>query len=122
MVVPGQTVATESLLWNPHPMFAGVYLRHLVTGKDTGGRLSLHHVRIDPGCAIGDHAHAGMVEIHDVFAGRGSCTLAGTSIPYNPGVVGVMPADKVHSVDAGDKGMLLLATFSPPARVRKEDQ
>lgn len=114
VVVPGQTIATDSLPWNPHPKFTGVSLRHLVTGKDTGGRLSLHHVRVDPGCAIGDHAHAGQVEIHDVLAGSGTCTLAGRVIPYAPGVVGVMPADQVHRVDAGKDGMLLLATFSPP--------
>lgn len=114
VVIPGQTAPAESLPWNPHPKFAGVFLRHLVTGKDTGRRLSLHHVRIDPGCAIGDHAHAGQVEIHDVLAGRGSCTLAGAVIPYNHGVVGVMPADQVHRIEAGEKGLLLLATFVPP--------
>jgi quercetin dioxygenase-like cupin family protein len=114
VIIPGQTIVTESLPWNPHPKFTGVFLRHLVTGNNTGGRMSLHHVRIDPGCVIGDHVHAGQVEIHDVLAGYGSCTLAGTVIPYNPGVVGVMPADLVHRVEAGDKGLLLLATFSPP--------
>ena len=114
VVVPGQTITPESLPWNPHPKFAGVFLRHLVTGKDTGGRMSLHHVRIDPGCSIGDHTHVGQVEIHDVLTGAGACTLAGTKIPYIPGVVGVMPADQVHRVEAGDKGLLLLATFSPP--------
>ena len=82
--------------------------------RESGGHISLHHVRIDPGCAIGDHAHAGQVEIHDALAGNGSCTLAGTVISYNPGVVGVMPADQVHRVEAGDQGLLLLATFSPP--------
>lgn len=114
VVVPGQTIATESLPWNPHPKFAGVSLRHLVTGKDTGGCLSLHHVRIDPGCAIGDHAHAGQVEIHDVLTGAGTCTLEGKVLSYTPGVVGVMPADQVHRVDAGKDGILLLAMFSPP--------
>lgn len=114
VIIPGQKLAVESLPWNPHPKFTGVSLRHLVTGKDTGGRLSLHHVRVDPGCAIGDHAHAGQVEIHDVLVGRGTCTLAGREIPYTPGVVGIMPADQVHRVDAGKDGLLLLATFSPP--------
>lgn len=107
-------VSTESLPWNPHPKFAGVSLKHLVTGKDTGGRISLHHVRIDPNCTIGDHTHVGMVEIHDVLEGAGTCTLAGTAISYIPGVVGVMPADHVHRIEAGDGGLLLLATFSPP--------
>jgi quercetin dioxygenase-like cupin family protein len=112
--VPGDIVAAGTLPWNPHPKFAGVSLRHLVTGRETGSRISLHHVRIDPGCSIGDHTHAGQVEIHDVLAGSGSCVLDGQTIPYRPGVAAVMPADLVHRVDAGEKGMLLLATFSPP--------
>jgi len=114
VIVAGQTITTESLSWNPHPKFVGVFLRDLVTGKDTGGRLSLHHVRIDPGCAIGDHSHIGQIEIHDVLMGEGTCTLAGTGLSYIPGVIGVMPADQVHRVEAGDKGLLLLATFVPP--------
>jgi quercetin dioxygenase-like cupin family protein len=107
-------IQAGTLPWNPHPKFAGVALRHLVTGKDTGGRLSLHHVRVDPGCEIGDHAHAGQVEIHEVVAGEGACTVAGKEIRYVPGVIGVLPADTVHRVVAGEKGLLLLASFSPP--------
>ena len=104
----------EDLPWNPHPKFAGVSLKHLAEGKDTGGRVSLHHVRIASGCSIGDHAHAGQVEIHDVLAGDGTCMLAGKEIPYAPGVMSIMPADTVHRIDAGAGGLLLLATFSPP--------
>jgi len=104
----------ENLVWNPHPKFKGVFLRHLVTGSETGGRMSIHHVRVYPGCEIGDHAHAGQVEIHDVVSGEGTCILAGMGIPYRPGVLGVMPADTLHRVVAGDHGLLLLATFSPP--------
>ncbi len=112
--VPGDTVAAGTLPWNPHPKFTGVSLRHLVTGKETERRISLHHVRIDPGCSIGDHSHAGQVEIHDVLNGSGSCVLEGKRIPYRPGVAAVMLADTVHRVDAGAEGLLLLATFSPP--------
>ncbi|HEX3001748.1 MAG TPA: cupin domain-containing protein [Methanoregula sp.] len=104
----------ESMPWNPHPKFGGVSLRHLVIGKDTGGRISLHQVRIHPGCSIGDHAHPGQVEIHDVLDGEGVCRLEGIEIRYAPGVMGIMPADKVHRIDAGEHGMLLLATFCPP--------
>jgi quercetin dioxygenase-like cupin family protein len=104
----------SALPWNPHPKFTGVSLRHLITGADTGGRLSLHHVRIDPGCSIGDHTHHGMVEIHDVLSGEGTCMLEGMKIRYQPGTMGIMPADRVHSITAGNEGMLLLATFSPP--------
>jgi quercetin dioxygenase-like cupin family protein len=106
---------TVSVLpWNPHPKFTGVSLRHLITGEETGGRISLHHVRIDPGCSIGDHAHRDMVEIHDILSGEGTCMLEGTEIQYQPGTMGIMPADRVHSITAGNEGMLLPATFSPP--------
>jgi quercetin dioxygenase-like cupin family protein len=114
-VACNQDIRTVSALpWSPHPKFAGVALHHLVTGTDTGGRLSLHHVRIDPGFSIGDHAHAGMVEIHDVLSGEGVCMLEDEEIRYLPGTIGIMPADRVHSITAGDQGMFLLATFSPP--------
>jgi quercetin dioxygenase-like cupin family protein len=105
---------TGTLPWNLHPKFAGVALKHLVTGVDTGGRLSLHFVRVDPGCMIGDHTHIGQVEIHDVISGEGTCTIAGKGIRYVPGIIGIMPADTVHRVVAGEQGLLLLATFSPP--------
>jgi quercetin dioxygenase-like cupin family protein len=105
---------TDKLAWNPHPKFPGVALKHLVTGSDTGGLLSLHHVKVDPGCAIGDHTHTGTVEIHDVIEGDGACILEGTEIRYIPGSMGVMPADRMHRVVAGNTGLLLLATFSPP--------
>jgi len=103
-----------SLVWTPHASFRGVFLQHLITGSETGRRMSIHHVRIDPGCAIGGHTHAGMVEVHDVLAGSGTCTLDKKEITYVPGTLGVMPADTLHRIDAGAEGMLLLATFSPP--------
>lgn len=110
-----QELHTVSMLpWNPNPKFTGVSLRHLITGADTGGRMSLHHVRIDPGCSIGNHTHADMVEIHDVLCGEGICMLEGVDIRYQPGTMGIMPADQIHSITAGREGVLLLATFSPP--------
>lgn len=114
IVTEAEERTVENLVWNPHPKFEGVFLRHLVMGSETGGRMSIHHVRVYPGCTIGDHAHAGQVEIHDVIYGEGTCVRAGTEIPYRPGVIGVMPADTLHRVVAGDRGLLLLATFSPP--------
>jgi len=110
----GEMRTVSALPWNPHPKFTGVSMRHLVTGGETGGRLSLHHVRIGPGCSIGEHTHAGMVEIHDVLSGEGICMLEETEIRYLPGTMGIMAADRVHSITAGNEGMLLLATFSPP--------
>jgi|GEM_PF-2682315 quercetin dioxygenase-like cupin family protein len=103
-VLSGQITDPESLPWNPRMALTGISLQHLVTGASGGRRLSLHHVRIDPGCATGNHVHAGMVEIHDVPAGAGTWTRAGTVISCTPGVTGIMPADQVHRVGAGERG------------------
>ena len=70
VVTPGRVVPVESLSWNPPPKFVGAFLRHLVTGDNTWRRMSLHHVWIDPGCAIGDHVHAGQGEIEHHQVGR----------------------------------------------------
>jgi quercetin dioxygenase-like cupin family protein len=54
------------------------------------------------------------VEIHNVLAGEGVCIIEGKNIRYVPGVMGIMPADTVHRVVAGEQGLLLLATFCSP--------
>ena len=114
MVIPGQTIVTESIPWNPHPKFAGVFLRHLVTGQYYRGtsepasctdRPRLYHRRSCPCRASGRSMMSSQV--------MGVCTLAGTDIPYNPGVVGVMPADQVHRVEAGDRGCSCWLTSRP---------
>ena len=104
---------TESIAWTPHPAFAGVSMKHLVTGADTNGTSSVHLVRVNPGCCIGDHIHDGKTEIHQVVSGEGRCLVEEREIEYGEGVVAVIPADRPHSVVAGDPGLFLLAVFSP---------
>ncbi len=104
---------TESIAWTPHPAFAGVSMKHLVTGADTNGTSSVHLVRVNPGCCIGDHIHDGKTEIHQVVAGDGRCLVEEREIEYGEGVVAVIPADRQHSVVAGAPGLFLLAVFSP---------
>lgn len=100
--------------WTPHPRFAGVALRHLVTGADTDGRLSTHLVRIAAGCRLEEHTHAESLELHEVVAGAGTCELAGRSVRYAPGACGLIPAGAPHSVraDAGED-LYILAKFAP---------
>ncbi len=105
--------AARDLPWNPHASFPGVALKHLVTGKDTAGAFSLHLVRVDSGCRIGEHAHAANWELHQVLEGRGLCRFAGREAAYEPGAAGVMPVGVAHSVDAGVEGLRLLAVFVP---------
>ena len=104
---------TESIAWTPHPAFAGVSMKHLVTGADTNGTSSVHLVRVNPGCCIGDHIHDGKTEIHQVVSGEGRCLVEEREIEYGEGVVAVIPADRPHSVVADEPGLFLLAVFSP---------
>lgn len=100
-------------VWNPHPAFTGVYLKHLVKGEDTQGRISCHLVRVEAGHEIGKHIHEGKEEIHEVLGGRGRCLVAGREYTYAPGIVSVIPGDTEHLVRAVDEDLLLFAAFSP---------
>lgn len=113
-VVPGGETAFAGLAWNAHPVFDGVALKHLLTGRDTDGGFSYHLVRIEPGKAIGDHVHASQVETHEVIAGSGECVNGGIGIVYRPGVVTVFRPGTRHEVRAGDAGLRLFAKFMPP--------
>ena len=99
--------------WSPHPTFPGVYLKHLVRGNDTNGKLSCHLVKIGSGHSIGEHLHEGKMELHEVIQGRGQCVMEDKSITYEPGVVAVIPADVVHEVKAGAEELRLFAKFVP---------
>jgi len=102
-----------NMVWNKHPVFAGVSLRHMVTGKETDGRFSAHLVRVDPGCALESHSHAENWEFHSVISGTARCEVAGRMTGYAPGVCGVMPQGVAHRVVAGDEEVYILATFVP---------
>ncbi|WP_432737130.1 cupin domain-containing protein [Maridesulfovibrio sp. FT414] len=107
------SINCSDLEWNPHPAFAGVYLKHLVSGKNTGGNLSCHMVRIDPGCTLESHTHNPQWELHEVIKGSGQVVLDGEESAYHPGRSAVIPCGKQHSVVAGDNGLVLLAKFFP---------
>ncbi|MEF2144574.1 MAG: cupin domain-containing protein [Desulfovibrionaceae bacterium] len=109
----GQSESVDSLPWNAHPAFAGVELKHLVTGADTQGATSLHVVRVAPGCSIGEHVHSPQWELHEVLAGSGECFMDGLGVAYAPGVTRILPPDRPHEVRAGKEGLHLLAVFAP---------
>lgn len=99
--------------WNPHPSFAGVMMKPLVKGADTGGAFSTLMVKLAPGARMLPHVHEGQVEQHLVLAGGGTADLAGKSAAYAPGALLVIPKATIHSVVAGADGMVIAALFSP---------
>ena len=65
--------AFKDLVWNKHPTFEGVELKHIITSKETGGAFSYHLVRIAPNKSIKNHIHETQLETHEVIAGHGTC-------------------------------------------------
>jgi len=90
-----------------------VYLKHLVKGELTGGRLSCHLIQIKAGHAIGDHLHPDKWELHEIIEGSGTGVVNGEEIAYTPGVMSVIPEGISHKVIAGQREMYLLAKFVP---------
>jgi quercetin dioxygenase-like cupin family protein len=113
VILPGKECSAADLPWKPHPAFKGVYLKHLVTAKDTEGRFSAHLVKVDPEREIGEHRHEGTLELHEVVQGQGVCHTRGLELDYRPGVVSLMPASEPHRILAGPEGLCLLAKFAP---------
>lgn len=111
--LPDREVPFADIPWTPHPAFAGVALKAIVTSAQTDGQLSGHLVRIAPGMAIGNHVHEKQLETHEVIAGHGVCVQDGVEIAYAPGVVSILPANVPHAVTAGDDGLYLFAKFLP---------
>lgn len=109
-IFPAAGAASE---WTPHPRFAGVAMQTLLPGALSGGTLSQHLVRVDPGCALETHVHPDQSELHLVLAGSAAAEVNGQELAYRDGAVAAIPADAPHAVRAGAEGVLLLATFSP---------
>jgi len=113
VIADGTMCDTGNINWKIHPSFQGVFMKTVLRGCDTGGRLSCHMIKIEPGREIGIHAHDGRMELHEVIAGCGKCTIGDKMVAYRPGVISCIPDDINHGIAAGDKGLLLFAKFFP---------
>jgi quercetin dioxygenase-like cupin family protein len=113
VIAGGKTIDAKSLPWNEHSSFKGVYLKHLVKGEMTEGRLSCHLVWIKAGHAIGDHVHEGKWELHEVLQGTGVGDVDGKPFVYEPGVVAVIPEGVQHRIVADREDVYLFAKFFP---------
>ena len=103
----------ECMEWTPHPKFKGVYLKNLLTGKETGGKISAHIMKIDPHTHVPEHIHEGMAEIHEVLEGDGLITINGIDTDYSAGVISYVPDDTPHEVQTREKSLLYFAKFIP---------
>ena len=99
--------------WNKHVKFQGVCMKDIITGTGTEGAFSVHFVKIESRCSIGEHLHEGKAELHEIIAGSGNCFIDGKEVFYSPGDFALIPCDTLHSVTAGDNGLFLIAKFVP---------
>ena len=113
VIADGKTIDAKSLPWNEHSSFKGVYLKHLVKGEMTGGRLSCHLIRIKAGHAIGDHVHPDKWELHEVLQGTGAGDVDGKPCVYAPGTESVIPQGVQHRIVADSEDVYLFAKFFP---------
>jgi mannose-6-phosphate isomerase-like protein (cupin superfamily) len=113
LLMPSSSIEIAKLPWNKHPTCRGVYLKHLITGEATGNRLSCHLVKIDPESEITVHSHEGKTELHEIIGGSGRGCIESREFDYTQGTIVVIPADKDHSLRAGQIGLLLLAKVFP---------
>lgn len=113
LTIPGKKIIFEQITWSKHPTFEGVELKHIITGKETGGQFSYHLVRIAPGKAIKNHIHETQLETHEVIAGSGICINDGAELIYEPGVISIIPMRVPHEVVANEDGLYLFAKFMP---------
>lgn len=110
---PDKEIDLQTIAWQAHPAFKGVHMKHLIMGKETGGRFSCHLVKVDPGCALEEHVHASQCELHTILNGEGQCRIGLKSIAYLPGHMAIIPQEIKHRVEAGVKGLVLMAHFFP---------
>lgn len=100
--------------WIKHPKFEGVFMKNIFTGSESNNNFSFMIVKIEPDHEIGNHIHEGKAELHEIIDGNGVAIVDNKSINYKSGVVSYIPGNISHSIKAGDKGMILLAKFTPP--------
>ncbi len=110
---PSHKTDISEIEWVNHQEFKGVHLKHMIKGSDTNGLFSSHLVKVDPGCALETHCHGEQTELHEVIEGQGFLCLAEETIDYHTGKFAVTPKGIEHRIEAGKKGLVLLAKFFP---------
>lgn len=100
--------------WKPHPRFARVSVKPLVTGDMNPG-LTLNLVRIAPGGEITPHIHPDSTETFYILQGHGMSWIGDEELVLAPGVCAYAPPQVTHSVcNTGDSELEAISIFNPP--------
>lgn len=110
---PGKEIDAAKLPWYEHPAFKGVFLKDLLTGKETNGTFSCHVVRIKKAFEVGEHNHKAEWEFNEVLKGSGYMVIDGKKTACGPGCSYVTPPGMAHLVTSPDEDLYMLAKFVP---------
>lgn len=110
---PGSETEANARPWYPHPAMKGVFLKDLVTAKESGGKFSYHLVRVWKDCEVIDHNHETQWEWNLVISGKGVFIIGDKEVTITPGQTFVTPPKNNHTVSAGHQDLSLLALFVP---------
>ncbi|RXE56393.1 cupin [Methanoculleus taiwanensis] len=111
--LPDLEIMSAEKPWYPHPEWKGVFLKDLVTGKETGGAFSYHLVRVWKNHEVMDHNHETQWEWNRIIDGTGVFLFEDKEIPLADGQTFVTPPGVRHAVSAHHEDLSLLAVFVP---------
>ena len=83
--------------------------------------MTFAHYEFDAGSSIHEHSHP-QEEVYEIIEGELELTIAGVTQRLHPGLVGIVPANALHSVKAISSGKLIVVdypvreAFSHPGR------
>ena len=100
--------------WKPHPRYARVSVKALVTAEMNPG-IAVNLVRVAPGGEITPHVHSDATETFYILKGRGVSWIGNEQWELEPGVCAFAPPQVTHSVcNTGDVELEAISIFNPP--------
>ena len=72
--------------------------------------MTFAHYEFDAGSSTHEHSHP-QEEVYEILEGELELTVAGVSQSLRPGMVGIVPADALHSVKAISSGKLIVVDY-----------
>jgi mannose-6-phosphate isomerase-like protein (cupin superfamily) len=113
VIFPGAETEANAKPWYSLPGCTGVFLKDLVTGKETGGKFSYHLVRVWKDCEVADHNHETQWEWNLILSGNGTFVIGDKEVMLEAGQTFITPPKSHHTVSAGLEDLSLLALFAP---------
>jgi quercetin dioxygenase-like cupin family protein len=109
-----RVIDRNSVMWQPHPRFEGVFIKALLTPADNT-LANVTMVSVPPDAVVGRHRHPTQVETVFLLEGTAVLTLDETNVQLHPGQIVAIPIGMEHALrNAGTTTVELLAFFTPP--------